>query len=70
MSFQEQAEMFMQDSTEGLSKAIGYMLSILYLLAGAINYHPPFVKLKLGQYKQFHPFMGRELREERGFMWA
>lgn len=64
MSFQERTEMFMPDSTEGISKASGHMLSILLLLAGAINYHPLFVKLKRGQCKQFHPFMGIELGKE------
>lgn len=55
------------DSGEGLGEAIRHMLSILVLLAATINYHPPSVESKRGQYKQFHPFMGRELvRTEEG----
>lgn len=39
---------------KGLSKAMAHMLSILFLLAGEINRHPPSVKVKRGQYEQFH----------------
>lgn len=66
MSFQDGTEMFMLDDTEGLSTAPGRTLSVLFLLVGAIDYHTPFLRLKRGQYEEFHAFVGVELGNEGG----
>lgn len=54
---------------KGSAEAPGHMLSILFPLAGAVNYTRLFVELKRGQCEQLHGYRAREGDTQQGLMW-